>query len=329
MDAQALIDNYINDVGARLPRKLRNDVGFELRSLLTEQLQAAAQEAGRPPDHDMAIEVVRGFGRPEEVAARYRPRGFNLIEPEHAPVFVQVAAGCVALQWAITLPRVFLSSMTFGEWWLSWGYSALAWVGWLVVWFGAAAWIRRRSPVDPDSLSRPWTHWIFWLPLPRDWQPVDPEANFRRAATRALPLSAALTIFFIAPAGLLAHFLPAGTDTSWAQYGEAFRHWLLPPLIALMIVRLALFTAAVVKPRWWAPTAGIRFGLWLCFVGLLYWSVFRWDIFAAGGVDAVFKAWLLIFLLINTIQIVAWIYRALARVRMPKTLRARHGHRAD
>ena len=39
MDAQAIIEDYVNKVAAKLPRKLRNDVGLELRTLLTEQLR--------------------------------------------------------------------------------------------------------------------------------------------------------------------------------------------------------------------------------------------------------------------------------------------------
>jgi len=320
MDAQVVIDSYIDNIAARLPRKLRNDVGVELRTLLIEQLTAAAADMGREPDEKLAVEVVRRFGRPEEVAARYSPRGFQIIEPEHAPAFVKLSAACVAIQWALTLPAVFASRTTIGEWWLSWGFGALAWVGMLVVWFGLATWIRRRSPVDPQDLSRPWTHFIFWLPLPADWRPVDRDAFERRAELSAFPVGVALTIFFIAPAWFLGLLTPAGTNTSWALYDEHFRHSLLPALIVLMIVRLALCAAAGINARLRARLEVVRFGLWLCFVGLLYWTVFGWDIFAGPVADALFKAWLLSFLLVNTIQIVAWTRRALTRVRVPKTL---------
>jgi hypothetical protein len=98
METQAIIDDYVNKVAAKLPRRLRNDVGVELRTLLTEQLWSAAQEAGHSPDSKLAIDVLRRFGRPDEVAARYAPRGFQLVEPER-PVFVTVATCCVAIQW--------------------------------------------------------------------------------------------------------------------------------------------------------------------------------------------------------------------------------------
>lgn len=320
MDAQSVIDSYINNVAARLPRKLRNDVGVELRTLLIEQLTGAAADVGRAPDETLAIEVVRRFGRPEEVAARYSPRGFQIIEPEHAPAFAKLSAICVAIQWALTLPAVFASRTTIGEWWLSWGFGALAWVGALVVWFGLATWVRRRSPVDPESFSRPWTHFLFWLPLPADWRPVDRDAFERRAELSALPLGLVLTIFLIAPVWFLDLLTPAGTNTLWARYDEHFRHTLLPAFIVLLLVRLALCAAAGINAQLRARLEIVRFGLWVCFVALLYWAVLGWDIFAGPVVDALFKSWLLIFLLVNTIQIVVWVRRTLTRVRVPATL---------
>ena len=320
MDTQAIIEDYVNKVAAKLPRKLRNDVGLELRTLLTEQLRSAAQDAGRSSDSEMAMDILRRFGRPDEVAARYAPRGFQLIEPEYSPILVTLATLCVAIQWAVTLPAVFSSRMTLGDWWLRWGFSAFSWVGFLVLWFGLASWIQRRSPADPGTGIRPWTHWIFWVPFPTEWRPGEPEATEWRAGMYAAPLGAVLTIFFIAPAWILGHLLPAGTDTSWALYDDHFQRWLLTPLIALMAVRLVLLAVVALNERRRARTETLRFGLWVCFVALLYWAVFSGRIFAHVITDALFKAWLLIFLLVNTIQIFVWIRRAATRVRIPKTL---------
>lgn len=322
MDAKALIDSYTNDVARRLPRKLRNEVGLELRALLSDELEAAAQGAGRAPDRDMTIEVLRNFGRPEVVAARYAPPpGFNVIEPEHAPAFIKLALLCVGVQWAFTLTHVFSSSATFGEWWLDSGLGAFQWVGLLVVWFAFAGWIQRRSPVDPHSFTRPWTHYIFFVPV-ADWQPGQPDADqllYARAKT-LVPLSALAMLVLISPARLLSALLPEGVDTSWARYDADFAHWLLGPLVALMVVRIALFTLAAINERWRARTEPVRFGLWVAFIGALIWSTIRWDIFASGVTDFFFKAWLSIFILVNCLQIWGWIRRALTRVRLPRDL---------
>ena len=77
MDTQTIIEDYVNKVAAKLPRKLRNDVGLELRTLLTEQLASAGRDAARVPDSEMAMDVLRRFGPPGEVAARYSPRGIR------------------------------------------------------------------------------------------------------------------------------------------------------------------------------------------------------------------------------------------------------------
>jgi hypothetical protein len=330
MDAQQLIESYVDDVALRLPRELRNDVGLELRALLGDELKAAAQAVGRPPDREVAIEVLRKFGRPAEVAARYRrPRGFDLIEPEYAPLFVKLATICVAVQWALTLPAVFRSSLGFDEWWVSWGLGALGWPGVLVAYFGAAAWIKRRWPADPQTQQRPWTHWLFWLPMAEDWRPGGTDLVLWASAAFSVPLAVAITLLAIDPAWLLDRVLPTGIDASWASYDDDFRTWLRWPLIALMAARTLLYAVAAFDVRWRAPTETVRGCVWITFVGLLYWSILGWDIFASPLTDLAFKAWLSFFLLINTIQIVIWIRRRLTRVRVPKTLAHRPNERAD
>lgn len=310
MEAREIIESYVDDVARRLPRKLRNDVGLELRALLGDQLKAAAAQAAREPDERMALDLVHRFGRPDDVASSYRPRGFDLIEPEHAPLFVKLAMICVGLQWAFTLPAVFGSRTMLGAWWVSWGFGALAWPAALLLWFAAAAWVRRASPVDPDTGRRPWTHWIFWLPMSEDWRPPIAQRQGRVAVKIQIALAAVATIFFTAPARLLDLVL---ADSSWARYDADFSRWLLAPLIALSAARVVLFAAADARPR--AATESLRFGLWVAQVGLLYWAAFGWIIFATPAADALFKAWLSIFLLVNTLQILVWIRRETTRVR--------------
>ena len=67
---EMLIDAYVEGVARRLPTRLRNDVGFELRALLLEDLRERAADAGRPADEPMALDLLRAFGKPEDVASR-------------------------------------------------------------------------------------------------------------------------------------------------------------------------------------------------------------------------------------------------------------------
>lgn len=268
----------------------------------------------------MAVKALERIGRPEDVAARYgTPRGFNVIEPEHAPSFVKLAVLGVALQWALTLPSVFSGPVTFGKWWLGWGFGALWWVGLLVVWYGLAGWMQRRSPADPHSFIRPWTHFIFWVPVVRDWQPglPEPEHILYRGAKVSVPLLTLLTVFLISPAAFLDFFLPSGVDTSWAVYDSEFRAWLLAPLIVLMIIRLALFTLAAVNESWRARIEPYRLGLWAVFIGLLIWVLIGWKIFTLELTNVLFKFWLSIFVLVNALQIYGFIRRAMMRVHVP------------
>lgn len=126
---------------------------------------------------------------------------------------------CVAVQWALTLPQVFTSALTVGQWWLGWGVGALWWIGLLTVWFAAASWAQRRSPVDAHSFVRPWTHYFFWVPTTTDWMPPDQEEEIRYGGSTGgqvvgLLILALLVIFFVSPAWFLDFILPAGVDSS-------------------------------------------------------------------------------------------------------------------
>ena len=323
MDTKTLIDRYTNDVARRLPRKIRNEVGLELRALLADELAAASRETGRSPDFDMTVEVIKKIGRPDVVAAQYgTPAGFNIIEPELAQSFVKSSICLVSLIWVVLLPLVSTSFMTVGEWMLWSLTGSFCSVGLLTVWYGMASWVQRRYPVDPHDFTRPWTHFIFWVPVTQDWQPwiVEPKQLVYAGAKILIPLSALLTVFFISPATWFDLILPDSFDTSWAHYDPGFRTWLLPLIILLMISRLVLFTVAVYKESLRPRTEPVRLGLWMFFIVMLIWALVSWDIFASVVVNVLFKLWLWVFVLVNSLAIWGYIQRYLARVRLPKDL---------
>ena len=90
MSATEVIETYIDDTVRLLPRRQRDDVARELRSLLIEELHARARESGRPPDESLALSLVRGYGQPNEVAARYRPP-WAIIDPADSTSFMRAA----------------------------------------------------------------------------------------------------------------------------------------------------------------------------------------------------------------------------------------------
>ena len=153
MNANDVIESYVADVAVQLPRRQRNDVAFELRALIDEGLQDKAEAAGRDVDAAMAIEFLRAFGRPAEVAARYRP-ALTIIDPADGRSFLRATVIGLAIIWSagllVSLQQPIDSGwdllQAVGRWWGSIVIPSLWWPGVLVTWFAAAAWSRRRRP---------------------------------------------------------------------------------------------------------------------------------------------------------------------------------------
>lgn len=83
-----LINRYAHEVGQYLPHRMRADVEAELRSLLADSVEARARAQGVPAGDDLAGAVLREFGTPKEVAARYAQEPQYLIGPRLYPVYV-------------------------------------------------------------------------------------------------------------------------------------------------------------------------------------------------------------------------------------------------
>jgi hypothetical protein len=98
MNANDVIESYVGDVAVQLPRKHRNDVAFEQRALVHEELQARAEADGRDADAAMATELLLAFGRPADVAARYRPT-LTIIDPADGHTFLRAAVVGLAIMW--------------------------------------------------------------------------------------------------------------------------------------------------------------------------------------------------------------------------------------
>ncbi len=145
MNANDVIESYVTDVAVQLPRKQRNDVAFELRALINEGLQDKADAAGRAVDAAMATEFLHAFGRPAEVAARYRPT-LTIIDPADGHSFLRATVIGLAIIWVLGLlvrlrqsidaPGGLLGAL--GQWWGSTVIPSLWWPGVLVVGFGVA-----------------------------------------------------------------------------------------------------------------------------------------------------------------------------------------------
>jgi hypothetical protein len=288
MTAKDVIDAYVAEVAMQLPRKQRNDVAFELRALLEEGLQDRADEAGRPVDDAMALEFVRAFGRPAEVAARYRP-ALVIIDPADGHTFMQAALIGLALVWFAGALVAFLSPEAhpggllgaFGQWWGGTVVPSLWWPGVLVVYFGLAAWTRRRWP-----RSQAWT----------------PRIEGRSPGGRpALVLALAGIVFglfvLIEPTWVLdVVFGGRAHPHAYAAltYTEAFRERQAPLLFGLVALEIPMFAYAIVRGSWPQALRKVRMGLAVAMCAVMAWVALDGPVFMAAAGDRMFKFFLLL-----------------------------------
>ncbi|MET8148795.1 hypothetical protein ACIBSW_17610 [Actinoplanes sp. NPDC049668] len=130
MNADDVIESYVHDVARRLPSRKRDDVAYELRALLREDLRSRSDPADGTAE--AALAMLRDLGRPAETAARYH-RPFTVIEPSDTWSFLVAAMAGGFVVWLLCPPELTLMA-------------ALAWFGILAILFGARSLILRRNP---------------------------------------------------------------------------------------------------------------------------------------------------------------------------------------
>jgi hypothetical protein len=169
MNANDVIEVYIDDTVRLLPRRQRDDVAAELRALLSEELAARARKSDNPPDEALALSLVRSYGSPSEVAARYQPAR-AIIEPADSRSFIRagiIGAGVLCLLGALRGQRS--SAPGLDDDVIALGI--LDWLGLLVLAFGLKSWIHQTWPAtahwkprDRDRVNRVAT--AILVPLP-------------------------------------------------------------------------------------------------------------------------------------------------------------------
>lgn len=284
MNPDALIESYVRDVVMSLPRRQRSDVASELRLLLAEELQGRAVAAGRDADSAMALELLAAFGRPPEVADRYRPAGFTIIRPSDAPRFAWVGLGGVALQWVLSLIATYTAPADsalpgadwlsrLGGWWLSWGLGSFWWPGFLVTFTMIAAAIGARHGGSEE------------------WSPARALALDRDRVRR--PLMALVLALGVVGASLV---LAVPTLASWAPdlprplldafaMDPGFLAWRAPWVLVLWAASFALGIAVLVAGRWSVLTRRLAIVLDLLWIALLLLWATAGPIFLTESAD--------------------------------------------
>jgi len=110
-----ILDGYLSAVKRCLPRKLRTDIVAELREDLLSQMEARAEELGRPLTDAEQYAFLMQQGDPMVVARRYSPNrrslslGWELIGPELFPAYLFV----LGLNLAITVAVIPISLVIY------------------------------------------------------------------------------------------------------------------------------------------------------------------------------------------------------------------------
>jgi hypothetical protein len=265
MHPSEVIETYIDDTVRLLPRRQRDDVATELRSLLNEELHARAQQSGRPPDDSLALSLVRDYGRPNDVAARYQPP-WAIIDPADTASFSRAAIiGAGALVLLSALNKLQPSPPETADNLV--GIGILVWLGLLVVAFGTKSWIRRRWPAA-----------MLWEPHDRD------RAN-RVGTAVVVPIATACIVLYAAPTWVLDQILGGRFDTSWVAYTADFQRWRLPCFIGLLVGLLVLLSFVAIQGRWRRLTRRINIGLNMALACLVLSFAVDGNIFQSSVVD--------------------------------------------
>lgn len=296
MNANDVIEAYVTDVAQQLPRRQRNDVAFELRALLAEGLRDRAEEAGREADEAMAIAFLNDFGRPEDVAARYRP-ALTVIDPADGHRFLRLTViGMGVILIAGLLDRLQQPMASGGDvvraisqWWfwlLTAVIGSLWWPGVLVAGFGLSTWVKRRWPQEAA------------------WKPRDENRLPGGRAAMVLGLLGVLggTFLLVNPHWLL--------DTLWGgraapaaytalTYSETFMHRQGPLLLALILVNVPMLLVAIVQGRRPLALRRAETPLNLVLCAVMTWTVFDGPAMMTPASDGMFKLGLVLITLLT------------------------------
>ncbi len=310
MEPKELIKRYAHDVARRLPRSQQADVQAELISLLQETLEARAETSGRPIDDALAVDVLREFGEPGEVARRYGPQNQYLIGPAYYPTFILVIRivvlamiGVFGLTGVLTVlsspnPQADLGSIL----WQSFGslISAL-WSSLGVVVFIFAIIERVAAKSAPES---------------PDWDPrALPEVEDPNQLSRGEQI---VTIVFSTLALILFNLFPNWVDitapyySAWSGQSHVlaptfFVHlpwfnvsWLLEIGLALLLLRAG---------RWNRLTRWLKFGTSIFSVVILYRMITGEALLTMPFLDALVKGSLMIALTVVIIEAVVKLFQ--------------------
>ncbi len=304
----ALIEAYVADVVKRLPRRMRNDVAFELQALLQDELRGRAGDAGRLPDQAMTLDLLRSFGQPDDVAQRYHPPGVPIIPPQHTHAFAWATAIGIALQWSATLPAAMSTGAAnwIGVWWTSYGLGAFWWPGFLITIMMIAAFVRRGWPAPLET----------WSP-----RVIDRDHVNRPLFGAGLALALLGVAIWVAVAWW--SITDAGTSplARVFQFDADFLALKAPVVLIYWALTIALLMTVFVEGRWRALTRRIEMALNIVCVAMLAWIALAGPVFVQQAADDTTRGILALLAIVLALHAGWTLLRTRKSIPMPEALR--------
>jgi hypothetical protein len=253
-----LIDKYIAEVGKYLPRKNRMDIEAEIRSTLEDMLEERTQDTGSvlsgakgPADEATVMEVLKEYGAPREVAAKYKTHQY-LIGPRFFPVFERVIRIVFAVVAAVSLIGLGTSLAQTGMTGPGFASAIVKWIGGLftslIAAFGnitlifaiiertkaAEAFDKEVNEWDPKELQRE-----------QDPDEVDKADHIATIIFSTL----ALVVFNLYPDLLSIRYMSGGAWVTMPILTPTFFSFL--PWINLMAVLQIIFSSFMLGQKYW------------------------------------------------------------------------------
>ena len=108
-----MLEDYLRAVSRLLPRAKRDDITAELRDEILTRIEAREHEVGRPLTGDETQQLLRDFGHPIVVAARYRDGPQYAVGPAFYPYWVFAVRLVVLIEVGVSI-IVFLARIVSG-----------------------------------------------------------------------------------------------------------------------------------------------------------------------------------------------------------------------
>lgn len=293
MNVNELIEAYVADVAVLLPRRQRNDVAFELRALLDEEWKAKTDVNGGAADVSMATEMLRAFGHPDDVAARYRSRPeITIIDYADGYCFLRATVIGLAIIWIAGLAKEFQQPIGSGSdlvfaisrWWLGTVLASFWWPGVVVTWFAIAAWVRIRWPSQ------------------NVWKPRNSEHINGGRASLVMGILGIICglVILIEPTGLLELFwgsqvAPMAYDA--LTYTETFRERQGPILFVLLLLNVPIMISGVSRGYWTINVRRLALALEVAVCVVMVWTVVDGPVFIAAVSDSFTKVVMILIVL--------------------------------